>query len=84
MKKIITLLVVFGFATTGCEDELTIFPEDSLSVPTFFQTEEDFTQAVNATYQPLRNMYNLSKPYLTEMSSDNTYFARNTACHSER
>lgn len=79
MKKIITLLVIFGFATIGCEDELTIFPEDSLSVPTFFQTEEDFVQAVNATYEPLRNMYNQSKPFLTEMSSDNTYFARNTA-----
>ncbi|WP_282162641.1 RagB/SusD family nutrient uptake outer membrane protein [Ulvibacterium marinum] len=79
MKKIIILLGLLGFMATSCEDELTIFPEDSLSVPTFFQTEEDFTQAVNATYEPLRNMYNRSKPFLTEMSSDNTYYARNTA-----
>ena len=79
MKKIIILFGLFGFLTLGCEDELTIFPEDSLSVPTFFQTEEDFTQAVNAAYEPLRNMYNDSKPFLTEMSSDNTYYARNTA-----
>ncbi|MDB4292604.1 RagB/SusD family nutrient uptake outer membrane protein [Maribacter sp.] len=79
MKKLILLIGVLGILASGCEDELTIFPEDSLSVPTFFQTEEDFTQAVNATYQPLRNMYNQSKPFLTEMSSDNTYYARNTA-----
>ena len=78
MKKIIILLVLFTLGIS-CDDELTIFPEDSLSVPTFFKTEEDFTQAINATYEPLRNMYNQSKPFLTEMSADNTYYARNTA-----
>ncbi|SFR66890.1 RagB/SusD family nutrient uptake outer membrane protein [Maribacter stanieri] len=78
MKKIIILLVLCTLGIS-CDDELTIFPEDSLSVPTFFKTEEDFTQAINATYEPLRNMYNQSKPFLTEMSSDNTYYARNTA-----
>ena len=79
MKKTIILFGLLAFMAVSCEDELTIFPEDSLSVPTFFQTEDDFTQAINATYQPLRNMYNVSKPFLTEMSSDNTYYARNTA-----
>ncbi|MFC4097364.1 RagB/SusD family nutrient uptake outer membrane protein [Euzebyella saccharophila] len=79
MKNILIMFGLLGFILMGCEDELTVFPEDSLSVPTFFQTEEDFTQAINATYEPLRNMYNLSKNYLTEMSSDNTYYARNTA-----
>lgn len=78
MKKIIILLVLCTL-WISCDNELTIFPEDSLSVPTFFKTEEDFTQAINATYEPLRNMYNQSKPFLTEMSSDNTYYARNTA-----
>lgn len=78
MKKIIIILVLCTLGIS-CEDELTIFPEDSLSVPTFFKTEKDFTQAVNATYEPLRGMYNQSKPFLTEMSSDNTYYARNTA-----
>lgn len=79
MKKIIILLGLIGFIATSCEDELTIFPEDSLSVPTFFQTEEDFTQAINGTYAPLRNLYDQEKPFMAEMSSDNTYFARNTA-----
>ncbi len=79
MKNLIVILAVSGLLITGCEDELTIFPEDSLSTPTFFQTEEDFTQAVNAAYVPLRGINNASKPYLAEMHSDNTYFARNTA-----
>ncbi len=79
MKNLILILAVSGLLVTGCEDELTIFPQDSLSTPTFFQTEEDFTQAVNAAYVPLRSINNASKPYLAEMHSDNTYFARNTA-----
>ena len=79
MKKIIILLGLIGFMVMSCEDELTIFPEDSLSVPTFFQTEEDFTQAINGTYAPLRSLYDREKPFMAEMSSDNTYFARNTA-----
>ncbi|WP_373516796.1 RagB/SusD family nutrient uptake outer membrane protein [Pricia sp.] len=79
MKKIIRILAVLGVVLTSCEDELSIFPEDSLSTPTFFKTEEDFTQAINAAYVPLRLINNQSKPYLAEMHSDNTYFARNTA-----
>ncbi|HDZ14213.1 hypothetical protein LCGC14_0917790 [marine sediment metagenome] len=79
MKNRILILAVLVLALTGCEDELTIFPEDSLSTPTFFKTEEDFTQAINAAYVPLRVINNDSKAYLAEMHSDNTYFARNTA-----
>lgn len=78
MKKIFLFIAVLG-VLAGCDDELTIFPEDSLSVPTFYQTEADFTQAVNGAYVPLRLIHNVSKPYLGEMHSDNTYFARNTA-----
>ncbi|WP_209403600.1 RagB/SusD family nutrient uptake outer membrane protein [Pseudozobellia sp. WGM2] len=79
MKKIFLFLAVLGVLGTGCEDELTIFPEDSLSVPTFYKTEVDFEQAVNGAYVPLRTIYNQSKAYLGEMHSDNTYYARNTA-----
>lgn len=70
---------MLGVLATGCEDELTIFPEDSLSVPTFYQTQDDFEQAVNGAYVPLRTIYNQSRAYLGEMHSDNTYYARNTA-----
>lgn len=79
MKKIFLFIAVLGVLVSSCDDELTIFPEDSLSAPTFFQTEEDFTQAVNGAYVPLRLINNQSKPFLAEMHSDNTYFARNTA-----
>ena len=80
MKKIFYLIAaMLGFLASSCDKELTIFPEDSLSVPTFFKTEEDFTQAINGTYVPLRGINNASKPYLAEMASDNTYYARNTA-----
>ncbi|AYN67373.1 RagB/SusD family nutrient uptake outer membrane protein [Euzebyella marina] len=84
MKKIFSILVVLGVLATGCEDELTIFPEDSLSVPTFYKTEVDFEQAVNGAYAPLRTVLNgtgggPSGIYLKEMHSDNTYYARNTA-----
>ena len=80
MKNIFYFIAaMLGFLVSGCDDELTIFPEDSLSVPTFFKTEEDFTQAVNGAYVPLRGINNQSKPFLTEMHSDNTYYARNTA-----
>ena len=79
MKKIFLFLAVLGVLGTGCEDELTIFPEDSLSVPTFFKTEVDFEQAVNGAYAPLRAINDVSKAYLAEMHSDNTYYARNTA-----
>ncbi|WP_149277036.1 RagB/SusD family nutrient uptake outer membrane protein [Pareuzebyella sediminis] len=79
MKKIFLFLAMIGVIMTGCEDELTIFPEDSLSVPTFYKTEVDFEQAVNGAYVPLRGIYNQSMAYLSEMHSDNTYYARNTA-----
>lgn len=79
MKNKFLFLLVVGILTVGCEDELTIFPEDSLSEPTFFKTAEDFQQAVNGAYVPLRQINNQAKPYLAEMHSDNTYFARNTA-----
>lgn len=79
MKNKFLFLLVLGIVTAGCEDKLTIFPEDSLSEPTFFKTAEDFEQAVNGAYVPLRQINNQAKPYLAEMHSDNTYFARNTA-----
>ena len=79
MKNKFLFLLVLGIFTIGCEDELTVFPEDSLSEPTFFKTAEDFKQAINGAYVPLREINNRAKPYLGEMHSDNTYYARNTA-----
>ena len=77
MKKIITLYIIIALCCTGCEDELTIYPETSLSSETFYKTEADFTQAVNGAYVPLRSIVNDRAWLLGEMHSDNTYYARN-------
>src|SRR5690554_1741388 len=77
MKKLIILIGVAGIMSTGCENFLEIYPETSLSSETFFKTEADFEQAVNAAYAPLRNIVNDRAWLLSEMRSDNTYFARN-------
>ncbi|MEH6408391.1 MAG: RagB/SusD family nutrient uptake outer membrane protein, partial [Leeuwenhoekiella sp.] len=77
MKKIVLLFVLIGFTLTGCEDELTIYPETSLSSETFYKTEADFEQAVNGAYVPLRSIVNDRAWLLGEMHSDNTYYARN-------
>jgi len=80
MKKKIILACLISFASAGCQDEfLTVVPETQLSLTTFFKTESDFKQAVNAAYVPLRAIYNDRIWKLAELHSDNAYYARNTA-----
>ncbi|SKB84587.1 RagB/SusD family nutrient uptake outer membrane protein [Dyadobacter psychrophilus] len=76
-RYIATWLLTFALA--GCREEfLTVVPETALSSATFFVTQSDFQQAVNAAYVPLRQMFNERAWVLEEMHSDNTYYARNT------
>jgi len=76
LKLITTCLLALSL--TGCEkDFLTVIPETALSSATFFTTQADFQQAVNAAYVPLRPIYNQRAWVLGEMHSDNTYYARN-------
>jgi hypothetical protein len=80
MKKLILLLGLIGIFASSCDDTLNVFPETSLSVPTFYKTEADFTQAVNGAYAPLRSLNNTDGGgafVLSEMHSDNAFFARN-------
>lgn len=79
MKKIIILAGLIVLSVTSCNNDkfLTVVPETALSSATFFTKEADFQQAVNATYVPLRQMYNEAAWALEEMHSDNTYYARN-------
>lgn len=78
MKKRIIIIWLLGFVLTSCQDNfLEIFPETALSSATFFKTESDFQQAVNAAYVPLRSIVNDRAWLLGEMHSDNTYYARN-------
>jgi starch-binding outer membrane protein, SusD/RagB family len=77
MKTKIIIMLLAGLTLAGCEDFLTVTPETALSSATFFKTEADFKQAVNAVYVPLRNIVNDRAYLLSEMHSDNTYYARN-------
>lgn len=77
MKKHIITILTAGLLLTGCEEFLTVIPETSLSSATFFKTENDFQQAVNAAYVPLRTIANDRSWLLGEQHSDNTYYARN-------
>ncbi|MCZ2472427.1 RagB/SusD family nutrient uptake outer membrane protein [Aquirufa ecclesiirivi] len=80
MKNKIILSCLLAVGLTGCtESFLEITPETSLSSVTFFKTQSDFQQAVNACYVPLRTIYNDRSWLLSEQHSDNTYYARNTA-----
>ena len=77
MKKYIIGLLAASMFLTSCEDFLTVVPETQLSSATFFKNQNDFQQAVNAAYVPLRTITNDRSWLLSEMHSDNTYYARN-------
>lgn len=77
MKKTLIAFAVVGMTLSGCDDFLTVVPETQLSSATFFKTENDFKQAVNAAYAPMRNIVNDRAWLLSEMRSDNTIYARN-------
>ncbi len=78
MKKYILTLFSAGLMLTSCQEGfLEILPETQLSSNTFFKTESDFVQAVNAAYAPLRPITNDRAWLLGEMHSDNTYYVRN-------
>ncbi|GAB3716031.1 RagB/SusD family nutrient uptake outer membrane protein [Spirosoma flavus] len=73
MKKIIFFGVV-AVLLAGCKDSfLDLTPPTNLSSATYFQTEDQFRQAVNAAYTPLRELTNVGV-YDDEMRSDNTFF----------
>ncbi|MDO8966007.1 MAG: RagB/SusD family nutrient uptake outer membrane protein [Algoriphagus sp.] len=77
MKKYIIGLLAASLFLTSCEDFLTVVPETQLSSATFFKNQNDFEQAVNAAYAPLRTITNDRTWLLSEMHSDNTYYVRN-------
>jgi len=80
MKNKIILSCLLALGLSGCTAGfLDITPETNLTSVTFFKTQADFEQAVNACYVPLRTIYNDRSWLLSEMHSDNTYYARNTA-----
>ncbi|GAA4305715.1 RagB/SusD family nutrient uptake outer membrane protein [Compostibacter hankyongensis] len=77
MKTKIIITALLGFTMAGCSKFLEVIPETSLSSVVFFKTEKDFEQGVNATYVPLRTIFNSYAWGLGELHSDNSYYARN-------
>src|SRR5690606_2445560 len=78
MKKYIPILsVLLVFLVQGCKNVLELSPEDQVSETNFFKTEADFTQAINAAYNPLRTVG--PDYYVSEMRSDNTHYEHNPA-----
>lgn len=79
MKNKFSIILLSGciVATTSCKKFLDVVPETSLSSATFFKTQSDFQQGVNAAYVPLRPIVNNNAWVLEELHSDNTYYARN-------
>ena len=83
-KKILSILAISLFLASCTDSFLDLPSETSLSTATFFKTEADFQQGVNAAYAPLRSVYNgtagvnVSGAWaMGEMHSDNTYFIFN-------
>lgn len=73
---------------SSCSDFLEIPSETSLSTATFYKSEKDLQQAVNAAYAPLRDLYNKSAApgvnnagawLMGEMRSDNTTYLYNSS-----
>jgi hypothetical protein len=72
MKKY--LILIISLIIFSCsEDFLSLYPEDQTSGGNFFITEEHFTQAINAAYQPLRSVEGIDFVF-AEMRSDNTHY----------
>lgn len=76
MKTILNIVisVTLGCSCISCSDFLNLSPYSEITAENFYQNEEDFTQAINGAYQPLRNMYNTEEWNLGEAKSDNTTY----------
>ncbi|MGN6492427.1 MAG: RagB/SusD family nutrient uptake outer membrane protein [Agriterribacter sp.] len=74
MKNKILLVVISAFFLFSCsKDFLNLTPPTSLSSVSFFQDRNQFMQALNAAYVPLRDVA-IVGVYEDEMRSDNTFF----------
>jgi starch-binding outer membrane protein, SusD/RagB family len=80
MKKITIYTLVLSIINFSCSDSfLSITPKVNLSSNTFYKTDADFIQAVNAAYAPLRALHNNTSMLLVEQHSDNARYVRNPA-----
>lgn len=72
--KIIAIYGIIFLGITSCSDSfLNVPPESFVSSSDFYQTEENFSQALNGVYESLRDIYNTGY-VMGEMRSDNTHY----------
>ena len=81
MKKIITLLLTL--ALVSCQDKfLELTPDTNGSAGNFYQTKDQFLQAINSAYSPLQGIQNNTMWLFGEVRSDNTSYQQNTGDRS--
>ena len=81
MKKITILLLTL--ALVSCQDKfLELSPDTNGSAINFYQTKDQFIQAVNSAYAPLQAIQNNTMWLFGEVRSDNTSYQLNTADRS--
>lgn len=78
MKRLSLIAGLFAaFFMVSCEKSfLDLVPEDQQSAGSFFETEEQFMQALASAYVPLRDFLD-NDFYTGEMRSDNTHYEYN-------
>jgi hypothetical protein len=73
--KLRYILFATALAFTSCsEDFLNLTPDSELSANDFFETEEQFNQALSGVYAVLRSTVGESGFLMGEMRSDNTHY----------
>lgn len=85
MKKYFIYTAVTMLGLTSCtKNFLQLNPETQASANSFFKTEDQFHQAVNGAYEPLRGLVGTSGYLMGEMRTDNTdytYYAPDRGMH---
>ena len=81
MKNITILLLTL--ALVSCKDNfLELTPDTNGSVGNFYQTKDQFIQAINSAYSPLQSIHNNNMWLFAEVRSDNTSYQLNTGDRS--
>lgn len=57
-RKYIILLFIIAFAGVSCDEDLKLAPPSSITVSSFFQSEDDARSAVNGMYVQMRSISN--------------------------
>ena len=81
MKKIVILFLTLTLVS--CQDKfLELTPDTNGSAGNFYQTKDQFLQAINSAYSPLQGIQNNTMWLFGEVRSDNTSYQLNTGDRS--